>query len=232
MYYIKDKECHYGTIEVFTDPKSGIKVSAGGDTRGLEVKKGSILLLLAKHIDIPQVKMSNFFSEELNRYNYPTIELEWTDYKAAPYGRDFWKTLVEVLREEKKDVIVACMGGHGRTGTCLSILGVLMKAIPKGKDPVEWIRNKYCKKAVESEAQIRYIEDITGVKVKADPYKAYRFNTRFDSKFDYDYSDRSTHKTRKKKDRQKKSKTDSKGAVSKKIYKYVGGKWVEDNFYV
>lgn len=58
-----------------------------------------------------------------------------------------------------KSVAIFCMGGHGRTGyftsAVLWLLGV--------HDPVQLIRDNYCKKAVESMKQIRQLEWLTGV---------------------------------------------------------------------
>ena len=60
-----------------------------------------------------------------------------------------------------------CQGGHGRTGTALAIIGALSNCIPPGVDPVAEVRRRYCDLAVESAAQIEYIEAITGREVKA-----------------------------------------------------------------
>lgn len=55
--------------------------------------------------------------------------------------------------ENKKKVGIFCLGGHGRTGylACL-VLGALDYA-----DPIRYIRENYCKLAVESNEQIKQI---------------------------------------------------------------------------
>lgn len=63
----------------------------------------------------------------------------------------------EVLEHLKagKKVGVCCMGGHGRTGyfaaAVLGLAGV--------KDPIAWLRENYCKSAVESVGQIESLAE-------------------------------------------------------------------------
>jgi len=57
-----------------------------------------------------------------------------------------------------KKVGLFCMGGHGRTGYVASVvLGKLGY-----EDPIQFLRENYCRKAVESNAQIRHIAEILG----------------------------------------------------------------------
>ena len=59
------------------------------------------------------------------------------------------------VRDGRK-VAIGCMGGHGRTGYfAAAVLGLL--GVP---DPVGELREKYCKKAVESGAQLKSLEDL------------------------------------------------------------------------
>jgi len=48
-------------------------------------------------------------------------------------------------------VEVGCVAGHGRTGTALACLAILA-GVP-GERAVEWVREHYCEKAVESPYQ-------------------------------------------------------------------------------
>lgn len=97
----------------------------------------------------------------------PILGIDWPDRGVPRLSRQWWVTLVEFLKTVEGDVAVFCFGGHGRTGTMLSILGVLGGAIPQKKDPVAWIRTHYCTQAVESVDQIEYIERVTKRQVKA-----------------------------------------------------------------
>lgn len=69
--------------------------------------------------------------------------------------------------ENKKKVGIFCLGGHGRTGylACL-VLGALDYA-----DPIRYVRENYCKLAVESNAQIKQIAEKCEAPWLYDEYK-------------------------------------------------------------
>lgn len=102
---------------------------------------------------------------------YTVVKIEWRDYGTPLIDADFWIALVEDLLEasadKEIDVLVMCQGGHGRTGTALAILAVLLGHVPVGACPVEWVRENYCDEAVESNSQLNYIEAITGWECRA-----------------------------------------------------------------
>jgi hypothetical protein len=58
-------------------------------------------------------------------------------------------------------VEVGCLGGHGRTGTALACLAVLV-GHPPG-DAVAWVRANYCADAVETTQQEAFVHDGFGV---------------------------------------------------------------------
>lgn len=101
------------------------------------------------------------------------LKIEWDD-GGVPYELDemWWKALADHVIKSKGDVLICCQGGHGRTGTALSILldllGVCGNEGEHG-DAVVYLRESYCHQAVESESQIAYIEDITHMKTTAEP---------------------------------------------------------------
>lgn len=104
------------------------------------------------------------------------LRLHWQDYGVPDLDEDFWNRLARVIRKKGQDrlrrrkgkgvyrVMVHCMGGHGRTGTCLSILA--NKVIGIEGDLVEQVRKAYCNHAVENKSQIEYVEKMTGMKCK------------------------------------------------------------------
>jgi hypothetical protein len=106
----------------------------------------------------------------------PTLNLDWPDFGAPGMNREWWvqlhadlSLLPEVLKAEDANVAFYCEGGHGRTGTALSILSVLSGDVKENEDPIAWLRNKYCKEAVESWTQIDYIERIIGWEIASQP---------------------------------------------------------------
>lgn len=75
--------------------------------------------------------------------------------------------------ENKKKVGIFCLGGHGRTGylACL-VLGALDYA-----DPIRYVRENYCKLAVESNEQIKQIAEKCEAPWLFDEYKEDEWGT-------------------------------------------------------
>lgn len=84
--------------------------------------------------------------------------------------------VLEAMKTQK--VIMFCMGGHGRTGYIASIVLGYMGY----EDPVEFIRNKYCKSAVESQSQLNQIAEILdNEKIKEHTIKSSYISTYWDN---------------------------------------------------
>ncbi len=89
-----------------------------------------------------------------------------TDYQSLPidvlqiYAM---KVAEKIIRGET--VGVHCMGGHGRTGYFASAVLWLLEVpqLAGYTDPVKYIREKYCKKAIESAAQLKSLGAFTGI---------------------------------------------------------------------
>lgn len=103
----------------------------------------------------------------------PFLHVNWPDFNSVCLGRDWWAEFNQALGKLEGDVVMYCMGGHGRTGTTMSILACLNGWAPRDQCPVDWLRKHYCKEVVESAEQIDYIEEITGRKVWAGGAKCF-----------------------------------------------------------
>ncbi len=62
--------------------------------------------------------------------------------------------------EAGKKVHCGCIGGHGRTGTFLAALCSEFGE----KDAIKYVRENYCYKAVESQVQVKFLQEHFGVK--------------------------------------------------------------------
>lgn len=96
------------------------------------------------------------------------LSLNWADGKAFPATFEWWKRLLEIVEAEDYDeVVVCCVGGHGRTGTSLAILLMLTHELEgKGGPSIvaeEWIKANYCKKAIETADQQYYLDYIAAM---------------------------------------------------------------------
>jgi hypothetical protein len=100
--------------------------------------------------------------EGLPGYNPIIIKLDWPDMSTPDMSAADWNWLAGRIRALRRPLHVSCAMGHGRTGTCLAILAHMWGQIPKGADPVAWLRAAYCADAIETAEQIAYVERMTG----------------------------------------------------------------------
>lgn len=81
----------------------------------------------------------------------------------APHDPTRFKYMVTWLRNQLqagKTIHVGCIGGHGRTGT---VLAAIVTELVGEKDAIQYVRRHYCKKAVESEGQIKFLKEHYGI---------------------------------------------------------------------
>lgn len=84
--------------------------------------------------------------------------INWPDYK-APYNLESAaNAIIEAYGRAVEGWLVetGCIGGHGRTGTVLACFCVLAGLSPM--DACAYVWENYCKEAIESKVQVRYIE--------------------------------------------------------------------------
>ncbi len=91
------------------------------------------------------------------------LSLNWPDMGIAPVELEFWQ---ELWKNLPKKTVIACMGGHGRTGSCLVALMII--AGKSYKESLEEVRKVYCKKAVESFSQDTYLHGLYLKKLNSD----------------------------------------------------------------
>ncbi len=160
-------KCHEGNVLVFK--KGNIVFYGGGLNRGASLENVDFLIDVGSGLwDETKIVKS---SKENLEMKIDYVKVDWKDYEAPRYlKKEWWLKLIEVLEQlaqgkEEYKVLVSCLGGHGRTGTALAILYGL---ITGSKTPVKDIRKLYCEKAVESKAQVKYLEKILKIKVEED----------------------------------------------------------------
>lgn len=154
--------CHYGNVAVTKVP---FPLYAAGWSRGFHKVKDSIVIDLADVIIEPKVTFWNMeVPDELNDRYSPdcqVIRIQWVDGGVPTLSPLFWHRLADWLETQNKTVIVACMGGHGRTGTALAILAGIYRLHGQA-DIGEWVRARHCHHAIETRSQVDYIEEVLG----------------------------------------------------------------------
>jgi len=105
------------------------------------------------------------------------------DYGVLPDDvlNDLASKIINRLKCGKK-VGLFCLGGHGRTGYVASVvLGKL-----GWEDPIGFLRENYCKHAVESNDQIRHISKVLDKPELLEEYLTFdRFDDFYGFRFDY-----------------------------------------------
>src|SRR5690242_230605 len=90
--------------------------------------------------------------------DWPHAMLDWPDF-GVPSATDTAVTQIRQAFERAKAgeaVEVACVGGHGRTGTVLACMAILA-GVPVD-EAVRWVRDAYCSRAVQEPAQQYWVE--------------------------------------------------------------------------
>jgi len=75
--------------------------------------------------------------------------------------------IINELQKGKK-IAIFCLGGHGRTGYIASILLYKLNGV---LDPIQYLRENYCKDAVESNSQVQRIADVLDNQIIYQKYK-------------------------------------------------------------
>lgn len=96
-------------------------------------------------------------------YEGETIHFKITDMKAPSDAVEFKNLIIYITgaMQDKQKVHVGCIGGHGRTGV---VMAAVVATMTDEEDPITYVRTHYCKKAVESKAQIQFLMKHYGCK--------------------------------------------------------------------
>jgi len=142
---------------------------AAGWLRGAHLELGWYMIDLASRYDIPATttRAFEYSAREAARGTDPRVlSLPIRDMDVPTYSHKFWEYLTNEVRrilESGKCILVACDGGHGRTGMVIAILGYKLGIIPQGQCPIEWVRANYCKGAIETTPQEQYVYTMLGL---------------------------------------------------------------------
>lgn len=90
--------------------------------------------------------------------------------REAPKSAVEFVALIRWLSEQLDNgqrVHVGCIGGHGRTGM---VVAALAKTMLGETDAIAWTRKNYCKSAVETKVQVKFLMDLFSIRY-AEPSK-------------------------------------------------------------
>lgn len=165
MYdYVSKRKCHDYRKPVFK--KGNLTIFAGAYEEIRYEKYDAVIRLLESEPSFNSIKGTGIFKEleKLVSTKTSILHLPIRDMSAPDYDTGLWISLVELLlttaNKQKREFKVAihCAGGHGRTGTVLAIIGILLEELPRNPiEAIKHLREIYCKKAVETRSQLEYI---------------------------------------------------------------------------
>ena len=114
-----------------------------------------------------QDRLASNTNTEVDLSQPASLYIGWRDFDSLDVAllEEAIEWLMPYLDRPDSIIEIACMGGHGRTGTYLASLMVRLGWGPT--DAIEYIRNNYCKKAIETKPQEELIREyhsiLTGV---------------------------------------------------------------------
>ena len=128
----------------------------------------------SSHVNLPDdVNMSESFLDKWESgYNEPLqgVYLPWQDRGVPTLDRCMmlleW---INPLIDAGKRIEIACMGGHGRTGTLTAMIMLSRNAKLNAADAIKLVRTAYCDEAIESYTQEKAIYEIAGEEAPPPP---------------------------------------------------------------
>jgi len=86
-----------------------------------------------------------------------TLKIAWADRKAPLLHPSFWP---ELAKRVKGRVMTCCQGGHGRSGTSLVCLMMVLNPEYSAYEAICHLRAIHCPRAIESKEQHSYIDEV------------------------------------------------------------------------
>lgn len=134
---------------------------AGADKLGALMGHGEVILDLAdaQPREIAFVKGSTEEAKKLNALLPPLptiIRFDWPD-ATAPHRVPlrFWEQLPTLFPANTR-IVIACIGGHGRTGTALAALCIAHLGYT-ADEAMAYVREAHCPRAIETLSQEKYL---------------------------------------------------------------------------
>ena len=155
---------HDGKV-VFTVGRVSI---GGGSDSGVHADEADVLVDLTAGKWVHKIESSAVWGGDFGALNDYTekeceyIGMDWPDGSAPPMPVGFFEAIVAACaaKAEREDrdinLVFACMGGHGRTGSALAAVLIACKGYTAAK-AIEHVRKHHCHKACETATQMAWL---------------------------------------------------------------------------
>ena len=127
----------------------------GGNVLNVNSNNRSYTPLLAGDEDL--VAALQGYAAEPAQPPTKVLQIDWNDREAPEVIPEFWVALSKLLYG---DVMTCCQGGHGRSGTALAALMLVMSPDYSAQDAIVHLRANHCPRAIESLAQHTYLDTL------------------------------------------------------------------------
>lgn len=155
MYYTL--RCSHGPTAVYA---INSVIYHGADFRGVSSFNGELVINFTSQ---PNIHSSLAQIPELAQHlvlPYKELMVPWPDMGVPCVKPEFWQALHKYIQDNKYEhVCFHCQMGHGRTGTALAAMLVANVGY-SAKEAVEFVRQEYCKEAVETFSQTSYLQEL------------------------------------------------------------------------
>jgi protein-tyrosine phosphatase len=113
---------------------------------------------LARGADAWRPSFGLYLDPSWTPVDWPHVMLDWPDFGVPAFTDEAVREIRAAYERARQGetVEVACVGGHGRTGTVLACMAVLA-GVPVS-EAVAWVRAAYCPRAVQEPAQQYWVE--------------------------------------------------------------------------
>lgn len=172
----KKVKCHTGNTVIYQEPNGGSLMIGGWSNDAVVTHNTHVIDLTGlehKFYEIPTAydKRSMEFMPFLNTCA-GWLSLPFPDF-GTPSLKSYeqWHGIAMIIQkilQSGTDVLVACHGGHGRSGLFCAIVGYILgiNSNRSWSSPVEHIRKIHCVEAVETIAQEKFVYDVLGLSIQ------------------------------------------------------------------
>ena len=166
-------KCHTANNLLFSmKTENSGELFLGGWSRGASIKKNMLAIdltgtkTLSDDIKAMDPRTTKAFAKTLKADKIDNtsgiLQLFIPDGEIPYWDDKIWLILAKEIKTQLltgKDIMICCLGGHGRTGIAAAIIAHLIDSEMATNNPVQWVRDLYCEKAVENKIQIDYIHE-------------------------------------------------------------------------
>ncbi len=130
------------------------KVNLEEDIELMKSMNISVVVTLVSNEELQQKNLPHFF-ETLEKNNLEVFHSPIEDYSTPSIEQtDSILNFIQTCIDNKKNVLIHCMGGYGRSGT---IMGCFASKYLNETDPIQYVRNTRGEDAIETEAQEEFV---------------------------------------------------------------------------